>query len=366
MPPAEGGDNGGTAPAISVVIPLYNKAAYIARTLDSVAAQTFTDFEVVVVDDGSSDGSADIVAAYPDPRIRLIRQENGGQSVATNNAIRAARGDLIALLDGDDEWLPEHLEDLALLRREYPDAGLLVTGYRRLERGGLYAEVCADPALLGGTKGEVIDCFDAGIYGPVIWTGAVAIPSRVFDEAGLFLEGELRAQDIEMWARLMLRYPAAFHTRISALYHCEAAGRGMNMGMAWYPPFVRTADALLSAAERTPAALGHIRDYKHQQLLSYVARCASRGDRTEALRALREDMTPEGAHRRIIAFCRVALRLLPASWVVMAMRLRGSRWAWFGERRFAGGLFRTALADDETAAAWLARILCARPPVRAS
>ena len=97
-------------PQVSVVVPLYNKEPYVRRALDSIAAQSFADFEVVIVDDGSQDGSAAIAAGYPDSRFRMIRQANAGPGAARNRGIAEAQGEWIAFLDADDEWLPDYLE----------------------------------------------------------------------------------------------------------------------------------------------------------------------------------------------------------------------------------------------------------------
>ena len=93
---------------ISVVIPLYNKEEQIADTLQSIFAQTFQDFEIVIVDDGSTDNSVEEVEKFDDSRIRLIHQTNAGVSAARNRGIEEARGELIAFLDADDEWKPEY------------------------------------------------------------------------------------------------------------------------------------------------------------------------------------------------------------------------------------------------------------------
>jgi hypothetical protein len=96
---------------VSVIIPLFNKELWIRRTLDSVAKQSFGDFEVLVVDDGSSDGGAHIVANYGEGRFRLITQQNAGPGAARNRGIREAKGEFLAFLDADDEWLPNHVEN---------------------------------------------------------------------------------------------------------------------------------------------------------------------------------------------------------------------------------------------------------------
>lgn len=114
---------------VSVVIPFYNKGPYIVRALTSVLAQTLQDFEVIVVDDGSTDGGAGRVMGFGDPRNRLIRQENRGVSAARYRGIEAARAELVAFLDADDEWMPRHLEALLRLREKCPQAGAYGTAY---------------------------------------------------------------------------------------------------------------------------------------------------------------------------------------------------------------------------------------------
>ena len=100
-----------SAPAVSVILPVYNRAATLARCVESVRAQTFADWELIAVDDASSDDSVVALERFADPRIRILRHErNGGPSAARNTALRAARGEFVALIDSDDEWLPRKLE----------------------------------------------------------------------------------------------------------------------------------------------------------------------------------------------------------------------------------------------------------------
>jgi glycosyltransferase involved in cell wall biosynthesis len=114
-------------PRVSVVVPLYNKARYVGRALDSIAKQTFEDFEVIVVDDGSTDTGSTFAASYPDPRFRLIGQPRQGPGAARNRGLSLATGEFVAFLDADDEWLPDYLEQAV---RQLTDGGTAcVCGY---------------------------------------------------------------------------------------------------------------------------------------------------------------------------------------------------------------------------------------------
>ena len=120
---------------ISVVIPLYNKAAEIGRAVRSVLAQTLPPREVIVVDDGSTDGGADVVERMASSVVRLVRQENRGVSAARNRGIAMASGRYVALLDGDDRWQPQYLEQVWRLIARYPDCGAYGTGFM-VDTGG--------------------------------------------------------------------------------------------------------------------------------------------------------------------------------------------------------------------------------------
>src|SRR6185436_3865509 len=115
---------------LSIIIPLYNKAPYVRRALDSIAAQSLSDFEVIVIDDGSTDDGAAIVADYADPRCRLLKKANAGPGAARNTGIGQAQGEFIAFLDADDEWLPTYLEESVRLLEECgPEVAAVTSGY---------------------------------------------------------------------------------------------------------------------------------------------------------------------------------------------------------------------------------------------
>jgi len=112
---------------ISVVIPLYNKERHIARAIQSVLGQTHRDLELIVINDGSTDGSEKTAERYTDPRIQLVHQANAGVSAARNRGIAEARAELVAFLDAYDEWLPEHLAAINRPAKKQPECGAYCT-----------------------------------------------------------------------------------------------------------------------------------------------------------------------------------------------------------------------------------------------
>jgi glycosyltransferase involved in cell wall biosynthesis len=136
-------------PTVSVIMPAYNVAPYIGAAIESALAQTFRDLEVIVVDDGSTDETATVVSRYVerDPRVRLLQQENGGVSVGRNTALRVARGEFLALLDGDDLWNPEYLDEQLAVFRARPDVSIVTANafYLGSDLSGQPARPTPDP-----------------------------------------------------------------------------------------------------------------------------------------------------------------------------------------------------------------------------
>lgn len=206
---------------ISIIIPLYNKEASIATALRGVLAQTYQDFEVVVVDDGSTDGGAAVVETFTDPRIRLIRQENGGVSVARNRGIAEARGEHVAFLDADDEWMPEFLEEIAALIAEYPECKARATNYI-FNSNGVKSPTILRKIPFTGERGVLTNYFEvASCSHPPVCSICVCIDRDLLQEIGGFPVGIKSGEDLLTWARVAVRTQWAYSLKALAQYNVE-------------------------------------------------------------------------------------------------------------------------------------------------
>lgn len=184
-------------PAVSVVIPAYNAAWCIRRAIDSVLAQTFRDFEVLVVDDGSTDDTAQVLRSYS-PAVMVVRKVNGGLSSARNAGIINARGELVAFLDADDCWLPTKLERQVELMRSRPELGFCSTAARVVGPDGTLLNIWTGAQWQGSF---LVHLF--GTHGNVAGSGSAVVARRaLFDQAGGFDESLRSLEDIDMWMRL--------------------------------------------------------------------------------------------------------------------------------------------------------------------
>lgn len=184
-------------PAISVVIPAYNAAWCVGKAIDSVMAQEFRDFELLVVDDGSTDDTGAVLALYGDA-IRVVRQLNGGLSNARNSGIRESRGEFVAFLDADDWWLPAKILRQVALLRARPDLGFVSTVARVEDTHGQLLNVWACTACTGPFLHQLF-----GANGDVAGSAsAVMVRRRLFDLVGVFDESLRALEDVDMWMRL--------------------------------------------------------------------------------------------------------------------------------------------------------------------
>lgn len=206
---------------ITVVIPLYNKESSIATALECVLAQTYQDFEVVVVDDGSTDEGVAVVERYTDPRIRLIRQENAGVSAARNKGIAEARGEYVAFLDADDEWMPEFLAEIVALQREFPDCKAQATTYVQCQNGEK-KNIILNRLPFSGERGVLTNYFEVATHSnPPVWTGAVCIERALLQELGGFPIGIKSGEDLLTWARISTRTHWAYSLKPYAIFNME-------------------------------------------------------------------------------------------------------------------------------------------------
>lgn len=193
--------------AFSVVIPLYNKELYIQRTIHSVLAQSHQNFEIIVVDDGSTDKSLQIVNSFNDERIKVVKQKNQGVSVARNTGIKEARHDFIALLDADDEWKKMYLEEISKAICNHPDYIAYATGHVRFKHGSnIYKpSIKFVPEKSGELKNYFKSCFWGN---QVVTSSSVCLNKIVLEEinfVNLFPAGIKRGEDLDTWTRLNLK-----------------------------------------------------------------------------------------------------------------------------------------------------------------
>ena len=201
-------------PFFSVIIPLYNKEKFIENTIQSVLGQSFEDFELIIVNDGSTDTSFELVNKVKDKRIKTYSLSNTGVSKARNFGIQKATSKLIVFLDADDLWKKNHLKELYKLRKAHQDCGLYAMGYTKKFDDA--DPISAQYSGLDKHSGVVDDFFLSSIVDCIAWTSALMIPKSVFQKIGDFNDDLKTSEDTEMWIRIALNYPVAFCWKMTA------------------------------------------------------------------------------------------------------------------------------------------------------
>ncbi|MGH1386609.1 glycosyltransferase family 2 protein [Kordia sp.] len=200
-------------PLFSVIIPLYNKEKYIQQTVESVLQQSFADFELLIVNDASTDKSVAVVSQISDNRIQLIENpKNLGLSATRNHGISKANGDIIALLDADDVWLPNFLETIQSLYNSFPEAAIYGTDYVEIYTSHENLIPRKNIASsLQGTSFLLADFFEASMFQPIFCQSSLAFKRAICTETDVFNSKITFAEDIEFYIKYGSKYPVAYH-----------------------------------------------------------------------------------------------------------------------------------------------------------
>lgn len=289
---------------ISVVIPLYNKEASIANTLNCVLAQTYQDFEIVVVDDGSTDNSAAIVDTFKDTRIRLIRQSNGGVSAARNTGIREAKGEYVAFLDADDVWMEGHLDNLVQLINKYPKNKAFATNYYN-ELKGVRKNIVLNKIPFSTEYGVLNNYFEICCCShPPVWSSAVCVERNLIMEVGGFPVGVKSGEDLLTWACIAVRTDWAYSMKPTAIF--MLGNESVSTSRRKHDDYDRVGGALVALLNDNPD-VGGLADYVSLWFKMRALCCLQTIDRKgvykEACKALRYNTK----NFKLYAYCLIAL-----------------------------------------------------------
>lgn len=270
----------------SVIIPLYNKEKYIERTLKSVLKQTFEDYEVIVVDDGSTDNSLECARKIQSNKVKIVCQKNAGVAIARNTGIENSSGEYIAFLDADDEWYPNYLETIDNLTIKYPQSAIYVTAYRI---------VMGDNRFHFSDRGENEDgCLDSywqtfkHAY-DIVWTSATVIKKAAVLEAGKFTPGEKIGQDLDLWARVACINPkVTYSSAVCVDYNRGAEQNARTRVKIAYPKaFLSILEREMKSPRWTSEDKQWMESKYNKKMMVYVFTSIIAGKRKEARVVLR-------------------------------------------------------------------------------
>ena len=219
----------------SVIIPLYNKAPYIAKAIESVLGQTYRDFEVIVIDDGSTDQSLEVAKTFENKSITIISQPNSGVSTARNNGVKIAKHPYICFLDADDWWHPTFFEEMKQLITDFPDAGIYGSGYYIVKNG---KERIAPIGVPQGFERGIIDYCE--VYAKTLCMPltsiSVVIPKHIFDEEKGFKSQLKFGEDFDLWIRIALKHQVILVNKPLAYYNQDVDVNNRAIGSRFYKP----------------------------------------------------------------------------------------------------------------------------------
>lgn len=293
---------------ISVVIPLYNKEAQIAQTLRTVLNQSFQDFEIVIVNDGSTDNSVSEVLKFSNPRIRLINQANAGVSAARNKGIEEAKGEYIALLDADDEWHSDYLATQMQLAESYPECDVFAVNYQFRNADGKITNTIIRNLPFYTEHGVLSNYFEvASTSHPPICSITIMARKKSYLEIGGFPIGIKSGEDLLTWARLACRFQIAYSGKVCATFNVE--GYDVKEKPKRIPAEIDIVGSELEklAKDFNPEGINRYLSHWHKMRSSIYLRLNMRRESIrEALKGLRF----QPSNYKLLAF--IALNLIPS------------------------------------------------------
>ena len=297
-------------PTVSVVIPLYNAADTIVKAVESALAQTLSDIEVIVVDDGSTDTSLSTVGALDDSRLRVLSFDNAGAPAARNRGIAAAHSDLIALLDADDYWQPEKLVDQVAALAQHPEAALAYSWSDYVDQQGDY--MC--PGKRDVVKGDPESTYAKLLVSNFLENGSTPlIRKSALDEVGGFDESLPSAQDLDLYLKIAARYAFVTIPKVQVYYRITTGSITSKLLEHEH----RTVHFVERTFAQAPSQFQHLKARSYAQLYRYLM-----------LRGVEEDITPRRS-LQILRHMGLMLRYEPSLltrqwWLLFTVCLKAS------------------------------------------
>jgi glycosyltransferase involved in cell wall biosynthesis len=285
---------------VSVVIAAYNYASGIGRAIQSVLNQTLRVDEIVVVDDGSYDGTAEVVESYGAPVI-CIRQANQGPSGAYNTGIQHAKNEWIAFLDQDDEWFPNHIENAYKTICKQPHIVWYYGGFeRRSENGMLVYTSCVEDSFVH--DGIIDNYFLAEAKAPITWTvSSMVVRKSVLHEAGLFNTELVRGNDLDLWFRIALRYPRIGWSKSPGCIYWMRKDSVTSNTPDSVPEFLRRIEITYTCSRNMPQGVTRESNYLIRRWVTYAIKEAIKKRDKENLATIAERYP----------------RIMPTQWLVV-------------------------------------------------
>lgn len=283
---------------ISIVIPLYNKEKHIRDTLKCIFEQTYQDFEIIIVNDGSSDRSLEIVSTVKDARIRVISQENKGAAAARNKGVEIASSDYVAFMDADDRWKKNYLESMIDLIRSYPDAAIYGSNYEIWENGKVsvleYPEIIEDKSIIK-------NYFISGkVYTP-LWTSAVIVKRNIFLNLGGFPVRSKVCEDVDLWCRMALSGQIAYLNKPLAIYKRDSSNMlSKSQNASCYFPFLDNYKQFIDSSDKKFEEVEEYIVYRKLVAASYAL--FSVKNKKEAKKILKKIPIQRGIYKKKVVY----------------------------------------------------------------